>query len=363
MNITSYRIMTAALVTMAACSSATAAPLDAFLTANRYSTPWKGEVEISYDLVNNSLDFLHLREKNGVTTNVGDYKGAHLRGGLAITPELWVEGAYWQRKIDYRSFVAEVKTWQLAGQYKLLEGAASKPSVALRLGAWGNDSDQLTKFTNTTISGTKFTSATVTKPNDVQYQLDLIATWLPSEQTEISMFGGAGKSSVSFDTVSATSRTKNGCNYNVAFNQTGSESTLSQPCNAPIVITRFTQPLSETVNIDQEAKYNASYYQVGVMSAWHSTNWRVRGGYQYQIIKRSKVDDIIASRGDTAYKHNHILTADLSYNVYKNTILFVRGQLMSNQFNGELPMAYNSLTADKFNQRYGIVSTGLMYAF
>jgi hypothetical protein len=363
MNITSSRIMTAAFVTVAACSSAAAAPLDAFLTANRDSTPWKGELEIGYDMTNDSLDFLHLREKNGVTTNVGDYTGAHLRGGIAITPRLWIDGAYWKRKIDYRSFVAEITTWQLAGQYKVLDGAASVPSVALRMGAWGNDADQLTKFTNTTISGTKFTSATVTQPSDVQYQLDLIATWLPSQQTEISMFAGAGKSRVSFDSIGATSRTKNGCDYNVGFNQGGSVSTLAQPCNAPIVVDRYTTLLSNTVNVDQEAKYSASYYQVGFMSAWHSTNWRLRGGYQYQIIKRNKVDDIIASRGDTAYKHNHVLVADVSYNVFKNTILFVRGQFMTNQFNGELPMAYNSLTAEKFNQRYGMVSTGLIYAF
>ena len=58
-----------------------------------------------------------------------------------------------------------------------------------------------------------------------------------------------------------------------------------------------------------------------------------------------------------------MLVADVSYNVYKNAIVFMRGQFMTNQFNGEMPLAYNSLTADKYNQRYGVVSTGLMLVF
>ncbi|MFD2271008.1 hypothetical protein ACFS07_07400 [Undibacterium arcticum] len=236
---TSYCVIGAALASALACSSVGAAPLDALLTANQNNMPGKGEVEVSYDLINNSLDFLNLREKNGSTTNVGDYKGGHVRGGVAITPRLWVDGALWQRQIDYRSFLAKLNTWQLAGQYKVIEGAGYVPSVAVRLGAWGNSADSLTKFTNTTVVGTKFTSATVTEPKDTQYQLDLIGTWPLSQQTEVSIFAGAGASRITFDSISATSRTANGCEYNVAFSQDGSVATLAQPCSAKVVITRF----------------------------------------------------------------------------------------------------------------------------
>ncbi|MFD2271009.1 hypothetical protein ACFS07_07405 [Undibacterium arcticum] len=97
------------------------------------------------------------------------------------------------------------------------------------------------------------------------------------------------------------------------------------------------------------------------MAAWHSQDWRIRAGYQYQTINRSEVDDIIVSRGNTPYKHNHVLIGDVSYHAFKNTIVFLRGQYMANQFNGEVPLAYNSLTADRFNQRYGLVSTGLIF--
>ena len=36
---------------------------------------------------------------------------------------------------------------------------------------------------------------------------------------------------------------------------------------------------------------------------------------------------------------------------------------MSNQFVGEIPFAYNSVTAAKFSNRYGLASVGFMQSF
>lgn len=357
----SCRILPFALLLAGGCAHA--APLDALLSATKPSTPGQAIVEISYDMTNSSLDFLNLRNKNNVTSNVGDYKGGHIGGGVAITPELWIDGTYWKRKIDYRSFDADLTSWQVAGQYKFNEAEGAMPALALRVGAWSNNADSLTKFTNTTVSSIKFTSATVHKPADQQVQLDLIGTWPVSQNTEISAFASAGASRVKFDTISATSRTKNGCEYNIAFDTVGAIGELAQPCSASVVITRFVIPASDTVDVYKEARYRSSYAQAGFMADWHSVNWRLRGGYQFQYIKRNNVDDIIISRGGSAYKHNHVAVADVSYNAHKNIVVFLRGQFMTNQFNGELPLAYNSLTADKYNQRYGVVSTGLMLVF
>jgi hypothetical protein len=359
----SCRIIPAALALAAACSSVTAAPLDALLSATHYEAAGKGEVELGYDMMNTSLDFLNLRTKTSTTSSVGDYKGAHLHAGIALTPRLWIDGTYWKRKIDYRSFDAELDSWQVAGQYKLTDAAGPMPAIALRVGAWGDYADSLTKYSNSTVAGTKYTSATVTKPKDRQLQLDLIGTWLLTPQTSLSVFGGANRGRVTFDAVSATSRTSNGCEYNIAFSKAGLEGTLAQPCSAKVVITRFTQPASSSIDVYKEAQYESTTLQAGAMADWHNTNWRLRAGYQYQTIKRDHVDDIIASRGGTAYKHNHVLVTDVSYNVTPSIVLFVRGQIMNNQFNGEIPLAYNSLTAEKYHQKYGFVSTGLTVAF
>lgn len=357
-----------AIAIAATCSSANAAPLDALSTATPGSAPLRAEVEAGYDMLNASLDFLHLRDKSGsagaaASSSIGNYRGGHLRAGIALTPRLWVDATYWKRRIDYRSFDAAIDSWQLGAQYKVLDGAGSAPTVALRVGAWGNDASSLTKYTNTTVAGTKFTSATVTRPKDTQVQFDVIGTWPVAAQLDLTGSVGAGAGRVTFGSVSATSRTRNGCEYNVAFDGTSATGTLARPCNASVVIDRFVYPAADNVDVDKEARYRSSYAHAGLMARWHSAKWQVRAGYQYQTIRRSDVDDIIERRGTTAYKHNHVLISDVSYDVSKNVSVFLRGQYMSNQFNGEIPMAYNSLTAEKFNQKYGIVSTGLALKF
>lgn len=364
MNLRTRLLPAAILVALSA--SASAAPFDALLTANHFQNAGSGEIELGYDTLTDSMDFLHLREKStaaNATTTVGDYKGEHLRAGVAVTPRLWLDGTYWKRNIDYRSFDAKLDSWQIAGQFKLLDADGRVPALAIRLGGFGNSADSLTKSANTTVAGTKFTSATVNKPKDTQLQLDVIGTWTTSEHTALSLSGGAGVSKVKFDSVSATSRTSNGCEYNVAFSPAGLEATLASPCTAKVVIERFSQPASETIDVYKEAQYKSRFVQVGTNIDWHSGNWRARLGYDFQVMSRDDVDDIIENRGGKAYKHNHVLVTDVSYNVYKNVVLFARGQLMSNQFNGEVPLAYNSLTADKYNQKYGFVSVGVSVIF
>lgn len=359
---------TLAIALVAACSSASAAPLDALLTATPGGAQTRAEVEVGYDMMNTSLDFLHLREKSGsantsASSGMGNYQGGHLHAGAALTPRLWVDATYMKRKIDYRSFDAAIDSWQLGAQYKVLDGAGSAPTVALRVAAWGNEASSLTKYTNTTVAGTKFTSATVTQPKDRQLQFDVIGTWPVAEHIELTGSVGAGAGRVTFGAVSATSRTRNGCEYNIAFDEASATGTLAHPCNASVVIDRFVYPAADNVDVYKEARYRSSNAHAGLMARWHSANWQVRAGYQYQSIRRSDVDDIIERRGATAYKHNQVLISDVSYDVSKNVTVFLRGQYMSNQFNGEIPMAYNSLTAEKFSQKYGIVSTGLVLKF
>lgn len=342
-----------------------AAPMDAFLSANQSTIPGQLQIEAAYDMVNSSIDVFHLRDNNATYkgTTVGDYHGGHLRIGMAVTPRIWLDGAFWQRNIQYSGDVAKINTWQLAGQYKIFEGSGYQPSIALRAGAWGNYADQLNKSSSTTVNGTTLNSVSVADPKDVQYQLDLIATSKILENTELTVFGGIGVSRTTLSSVSGTA-TQNGCNYNVAFGQSDTVGTLAQLCNASVVIDRFSIPNSSSgVNVYRETEYNAKFYHGGAMLNWHESNWQLRAGYQYQYISRNQIDDIIKSRGGVSYQSNHIFIGEVMYRVLTNTAVFLRGQYMTNQFTGEIPFAYNTMTASRFNNRYGIVSTGLVMTF
>ncbi|MFL6719420.1 MAG: hypothetical protein ACJ8G3_23995 [Burkholderiaceae bacterium] len=194
-------------------SAAHGAPLDALLSATKGTVPGKVEIEAGYDVANKAVDIFNVRNRDDdfAGTNVGDYHGAHLRAGVALTPSLWIDGGLWQRTLDYRNDKAKLNSWQVAAQYKFLDGYAMVPTLAARVGAWGNYAAQLNKTTPTTLSGVTLNSITVKDPSARQFQADLIASWPMLQQGEVSAFIGGGASRVKLGSVAGTA-TQNGCN-------------------------------------------------------------------------------------------------------------------------------------------------------
>ena len=345
--------------------STSAAPLDALLTANQPRIPGQVRVEAAADLVNDTVDVFNVRGSSGLGgSDIGNYRGSHLRGGLALTPDIWIDGAIWRRTLEYRADQARINTWQAAAQYRVLDGATyGGPSVAMRLGAWGNYADQLSKTSISTVQGVTLNTLKVENPKDIQYQLDTIATWQRNPGTEVSLFAGGGISRVRVGSISATG-TRGGCNYNLSFGANSVSGTLAQFCNASTVADRFTLPYSDYgVDPYQEVEYRAKFIQAGLSAMWTSGDWQLRGGYQYIRTRRDDVDAIIRQRGGQAQEANHVLVGEVMYRVVKNVSLFARGQYMQHQFTGEIPFAYNTMTAQRFNQKYGIVSAGLVVEF
>jgi hypothetical protein len=346
-------------------SAAHAAPLDALLSANKASVPGKVKIEAGYDVVNTAVDIFNVRNRDDdfAGTNVGDYHGGHLRAGVALTPSLWLDGGIWQRTLDYRNDKARLNSWQIAAQYKFLDGHAMVPTLAARVGAWGNDAGQLNKTTPTTLSGVTLNSVTVNDPSDRQFQADLIASWPVLKQGEVSAFIGGGASRVKIGTVAGTA-TQNGCNYNLAFGRDTVTGTLAHFCNAGVVIDRFTAANSSLgINVYDEAEYRARFMHAGLSGKWLAGNWQFRAGYDYQRIKRDGVDDVISQRGGKPVDNNHTFVGELMYRVTDNVSLFGRGQLMVRQFTGEIPFAYNSLAAERFDKKYGFVTAGAVVTF
>lgn len=352
-----------ASISVAGClgsSPALAAPLDALLTAQHATTPGDIELEVGYDLVNNTVDVFNIRGNDATYagTNVGDYHGAHVRAGIAITPTLWVDGALWQRRLDYRADLLSINTWQLGAQYKVLgEADGRQPSMAVRLGSWGNYSDGLNKSSPTTVRGQTLSTVQINQPKDVQVQLDLIGTARIFDHTEISLFGGVGASQVSIQSVSGTAKL-DGCDYALSFTP---NAVVGQCVSSG---DGFSVPNSiYGIDVYNEAQYKARFASGGFSLNWQQQNWQLRGGYQFQRITRQQIDNTIQTRGGSTYQSNHILLGEVMYRVLRNTAIFVRGQYMTNQFIGEIPLAYNTLTASRFDKHYGLLSTGLAIAF
>jgi hypothetical protein len=342
-----------------------AAPLDALLSAERKVKQGSGEIEAAYDVANEAVDILRIRARDAdfSETTVGDYHGVHLRGGVAATPDLWLDSGVWQRRIDLRGDRANITSWHLAGQYKLMDELGYRPRLAARLGIWSNAASRLGETGRTRFLGATLDSMNMAEPRDRQMQLDLIGTWKPRETLRLSAFAGLGASSVRTGAISGTT-TQGGCSYNLAFGPTEVVGTLAQPCGGSTVVHRFSVPNSVYgVNVYEEAQYNASFLHGGLGWQWASGRWRMRGGYQYQTLKRKNVDAIIRQRGGSPSTSNHVLIGEVSYELTQVLSVFARGQYMTNQFTGEIPFAYNTFTARRFHKRYGIVSAGLSLSF
>ena len=340
-----------------------AAPLDAFLTATRPAVQGEGQIELAYDVANDTVDILGIRKSNGDTTNLGDYHGGHLRAGIAVTPKLWLDGAVWLRDIDLRGSEAKVRSWQIAGQYKLVEGQGSRPAIALRLGAWGNRASRLGEAAAMQFLGARLDSVNMEEPRDRQLQLDAIATWQAFREWEVSAFGGIGTSHVDTGAISGTT-TRGGCSYDLAFGPTEVIGTLAEPCSEGTVVERFSVPNSVYgVDVYREARYSSRFAHAGLSTEWSSGPWKLRVGYQFQILRRGRIDDIVRRRGGEPSTRNHILAGEVAYRIGRNVSLFLRGQYMQRQFTGEIPFAYNTFTARRFHKKYGIASAGVVFRF
>jgi hypothetical protein len=337
-----------------------AAPLDAFLSAETHMKTGEGQLELAYDAVNSTLDIFKVRANDPVYggTSVGDYSGQHLRGGYELTDTLSLDGGLWRRKIEYRGDRQSLSSWQVAAQYRLFEtGYRSDASYALRLGAWGDSAGSLSKSTPTVLQGKKLDTVNVINPKDIQVQLDLLGTWRLGNQAYWSAFVGTGASRVTVGSVSATYTTQSGCTFNLIFTATASIATLAAPCGDLL-----SANVSAPTNVLRETSYNSRYYQAGTALRWHYDNWQLTGGYHFQYLNRNGIDDLIAGRGGVAYKKNRIVAGEILRKIGQRSAAFVRGQMMSNQFAGEIPFTYNTITANKFDRRYGFVSFGILIA-
>ena len=345
--------------TLALSTSATAAPQDALLEADPQARYGQGMFELSADHMNKSLDLFKLRDSSLVMAgeNSGDYQGASLRAGLSLAPNVWVDGALQRRKLTYGNDQPQIDSWRVGAQWQFLQLQGSSPAAALRVSAWGNQAPQVVKSSPTVLAcldtnqpcQTPVTAdrLSVNKAKDHTLQADLIGSWALGP-VKLSAFAGAGQGKVSVGSITATALGQTTTFANGQFDNStfdGIANTLK--LNAEL----------------QSINYDTRTAHAGFNLAYSSGAWHWRGGYVLQNIQRTAVDDVIRSKNKTPYNLNQTLVGEVGYKITPNMMLFTRGQVMNHQFVTEIPFLYNSLTSQRFDQRYGLLSIGVVAGF
>ena len=350
---------------LALSTAATAAPLDAFLEANPQARYGQGMVEFTADRMNKSLDLLKLRDNSLVVAgeNSGDYQGGTLRAGLSLRPDIWVDGALQRRKITYGPDQPQIDSWRVGAQWQFLQAQANSPAAALRVSAWGNQSSQVVKSTPTPLGPPDgplnckdagcIDRLSVNNAKDHTLQADLIGSWALGA-AKLSAFAGAGQGKVTVGSITA-----NASGVPLLGNVTTTYSNGSFDNNLFDLAADLFKLNTEL----QSVNYNTRMAQAGFNLAYGTGPWLLRGGYVLQNIQRTGVDDVIRNKNKTPYNLNHTLVGEVGYKLSPNVVLFTRGQAMTRQFLTEMPFLYNSLTSQRFNQRYGILSVGISAGF
>ena len=365
--------------------SAQSAPLDTLVSARHSTEPWHGELEIGLDVVNDTVDVFDIRgeHQDFSGTNVGDYSGGHLLGGISLTDKLWVEGSLWDRELDYRTDSFSIQSWNLSAQYQISRMlGVLVPDLTMRATVWGNYADKLIRNSSTTIFGRTVDKIEVAKPKDTQWQIDLIGSWDVGSSMELTLFSGMGKGSSDFDSLLVSGQASEVFDFGpgvVIDRLQGSDGTV-------LVENGEFNDLELSVNNAEDAiqvagfsvadnvygidsglgiSHETSYVQWGGGLLWYNRSWRVRAGYKFMYVDRGIYDDLVVKINplSNVEKGNHFFVGDISYRIGNQTAVFLRGQVMSNQFLGEIPFSYTPFTSHRFDEKYGYLTAGINYYF
>ncbi|MBF0620558.1 MAG: hypothetical protein HQL54_01395 [Magnetococcales bacterium] len=372
----SIRVLKSILLILLFSASSTvfSAPLDELHIAMKGYPALHGEFEFALDKMNDTLDLLNLRgrDKKYAGTDVGDYDGMHVLGGLALSRRLWIDGGYWQRSVQTSFDVADTTTWHMGAQFQLTVNMDWLPALAIRISRWGNYTPEVIKNSKTRFQGIDFDRIEVNYVEDNQTQIDLIGTWSFEKTASFSFFGGVGSSEVTYQdlVVNLQDVCQYSVNYWSGYNKYAGYIEGIQARGLPgnggtCLINEITVPAKKGQYIPKGlgVAYNARYIQFGGSFQWFDPNWRVRFGYRYHLSERESVEEVVSQLGKTTYQSNHLLTADFGFKPFEHVGFFMRGQIMSNQFLGEIPFSYNAFSANQFGKLYGLASFGIIAGF
>jgi hypothetical protein len=330
-----------------------AAPGDALLSADTTWLAPRGLVELGASGLAAAVD---VRNRADATAQAlpGNARASQLRAGWAPTERLWLTAGVGERQISHGADSYHYRSWQLAGQWRFLDAAGSRPALALRVGGWGNQASQTAATTPVTVPGAILDTVTVDHPRDRQWQADLLASWPVSPSLTVGALASVGAYRLGYDSLSATT-TRNGCPYQLAFNGNDIFGTLAAPCQPPggggVIRQFFDSSGDYGVDVAREIAWRGRFVQAGVNARGRSGRWQWAAGLVLHQAQRDGLDGILRQRGQPGFRLNRELVLEAAWSATPTWQPFLQAQFNSNLFFQDVPVTYNSATAGSFGTR------------
>ena len=344
-----------------------AAPDDLFLQA----TPAKNKLttNASLDLVNDTVDFLDLRESEGVQGDAGDYIGAHISAQYQFHPEWSISASYWRREIEFREDTNKLHSGALGITYFPESLSTDRSNLAFKLSLWGNQADELAKTSPTNVNGRTINEVVVSNPRDTQIQLDTIYTHKIDFMNQVNLFGSLGYSKVKVDELDLMVHlTGNGRDCKANINIDSNNQLTGTPIGRCLIDGLIVRDIDIAnyadrfdLDVQKDLNYDAYYAVLGGSWNWRYKQFESQLAYHYQRLWRDNIDDRVANFGNQAIKDNHTIGAKFSYDFTPKLTAYLQGQIFQNNLIGYVPFLYNGVTASRLDKRYGLASIGVQY--
>ena len=343
-----------------------AAPHDPFLQTQNFNQKNNATLHLTaaLDAVNDTIDIFDLREAEGVSDkSAGDYQGLHLIAQYDLNPTWSIEGAYWYREIEYTQDTNDLHSALIGVRYRPQFQLKKYDDLVFRGSLWANRTDRLSKTTPTLVNARTFQQVNVSKPEDLQLQLDAIFSRRLDPMNQLNAFASVGYSKVDVNGLDIQASYR-GCLMDIAINSANQYTgNLAKPCkvdNALIEAMSIAGDANEFgLNVDQDLNYDSYYMSLGGSWNWRYDQFESQLAYQYQRLWRNDIDDRVNRFGNSALKDNHTIAAKFSYDFNPHITGFLSGEIYQNNFVGYIPFLYNGVTASRLDKRYGLASLGV----
>ncbi len=332
-------------------------PLYASLTKNYPSSmvipKWGGRIGINLGKVNDTIDFLDIREQeigsNYDNLGVGDYDHYGIYANLGITFSSMISGTYLKRYIKYGHGTLSINS------YEVFLRKSFNSVFSIDLGVRGNSMDA--KNINN-IDDINFYIRKQKPGAHIEIEDDII--WFYKEGSDPVGVDKREDPYIriydSWDFTKFIRFTAGKAYYNfypnvfIEYGKTDVYGKLDTNLKyyVPEGFEDILPPLP--VNLDRDEKY----FKIGV-NTFIRTPFNTLTYLEYFYITLDRDDGL-------GFEHfNHVFRAEINYFAGRHFVFFIGGIYLHRQFNGIIPFLYNKYTQTTFDHKYGWAETGIIF--